>query len=366
MVVVGPAGSSAVRAHAMRARRMCFIAESHANFGEVQIFRRSVQGGSGRNMSLGALSAAMIMQSFSIETTPKLSSRIEKHSAFMPPGTPVYVAAIPGTAFEDAAELCTRLSSEGLLPVPHLAARAMRDRQELDAWLENMRSSGVQRVLLLAGDTGTPAGDFSSSLDVLRTGRLQAYGISQVDIVAHPEGSPHIKDALAEVFKKVNWAQEHNVSMQIVTQVCFDIGAISALCRKLRAGGAQNRIRVGLPGLASAETLLRYAKMCGVGPSLNLLKANASFVLGPAGFGGIGGNNPAPLLQRLSDAVAADPQGHGDVSAHFFSFGSLQRTAIWAAEQSLANAEAHTLDAGAPMSGGGRGGRGHDETSGRG
>ena len=50
--------------------------------------------------SLATASGAMVMGSFSIETTPKLSSRIEKHSAVLPPGTPVYVAAIPGTPVE--------------------------------------------------------------------------------------------------------------------------------------------------------------------------------------------------------------------------------------------------------------------------
>ena len=43
-----------------------------------------------------AAAAAAMMREFSIETTPGLSTRIEDHRALLPPGTPVYVAAIPG------------------------------------------------------------------------------------------------------------------------------------------------------------------------------------------------------------------------------------------------------------------------------
>ena len=78
--------------------------------------------------------------------------------------------------------------------MPHLAARALLDTQELEMWLETMRSSGVNHVLLLAGDNDEPAGIFSSSLDVLLTGLLQKHGIQQVDVVAHPEGSSRMRD----------------------------------------------------------------------------------------------------------------------------------------------------------------------------
>jgi hypothetical protein len=39
--------------------------------------------------------------------------------------------------------------------------------------------AGVRHVLLLAGDNETPAGIYASSLDVLSSGLLQHYGITQ-------------------------------------------------------------------------------------------------------------------------------------------------------------------------------------------
>ena len=44
-------------------------------------------------------------------------------------------------------------------------------------------------------------------------------------------------------------------------------------------------------------------------------------------------NDPGPLLHRFAEQVAQDPAGHGQVAIHMFSFGNLQQTAMWAAQQ---------------------------------
>jgi len=312
----------------------CLVSLSHRTTSRGLSFAGAhrLRGGAGRSLTEAyhahPAASSALMATFSIETTPKLSSRIETHCAILPPGTPVYVAAIPGTPLKDTAALCKRLGSEGFDPVPHLAARALLDTQELETWLETMRSSGVNHVLLLAGDNDEPAGIFSSSLDVLLTGLLQKHGIQQVDVVAHPEGSSRMRDPVAEVLRKVSWAQEHDIRMDIVTQVCFDVNAVSTLCRQLRKVGVINCIRVGLPGLATPATLLKYAAMCGVGPSISILKNNPALVLGLTR-----NNDPGPLLEELTAVVTADAAAHGQVGVHFFSFGSLERTALWATQR---------------------------------
>jgi hypothetical protein len=63
-----------------------------------------------RSMSMGASSAAAaMMRDFSIETTPTLAARIEDHRALLPPGTTVYVAAIPGKCAHACMEVCACL-----------------------------------------------------------------------------------------------------------------------------------------------------------------------------------------------------------------------------------------------------------------
>jgi len=73
--------------------------------------------------------SSALMATFSIETTPKLSSRIETHCAILPPGTPVYVAAIPGTALKVYGPL-----------FPRVCRRVSRISAPLCAWFASPSS----------------------------------------------------------------------------------------------------------------------------------------------------------------------------------------------------------------------------------
>lgn len=82
-------------------RGLCFAAGNRPDYAAARAVRMRplrVRGGGSRGVGLGAPDSAAPTTTFSIETTPKLSSGIETHRAFLPPGTPVYVAAIPGTS----------------------------------------------------------------------------------------------------------------------------------------------------------------------------------------------------------------------------------------------------------------------------
>jgi len=39
------------------------------------------------------------------------------------------------------------------------------------------------------------------------------------------------------------------------------------------------------------------------------------------------------VLEKLTSVVTADAAAHGQVGVHFFSFGSLERTALWATQR---------------------------------
>jgi len=182
---------------------------------------------------------------------------------------------IPGTPHEEILLLCGRLKKEGLCPVPHIAARTL-NRQSLEELLSGFRDLGVCNALLLAGDTPVPAGEFSSAMDVLRWGQIKNYGFRQIDVVAHPEGSSWMKDPVHFLMQKLDWAKTEGVEMDIVTQVCFDMSKTVTLVQQLRSLGIQNTVRVGLPGPTKLDTLIKYAEVCGVGPSIQYLKEHAS------------------------------------------------------------------------------------------
>jgi len=215
-----------------------------------------------------------------------------------------------------------------MAPVPHLTARGIKGAAELDQILSQFSSVGVERVLLISGDYPTPVGDFTSAIDVCKSGMFTKNGIKQVDIAGHPEGSAKIANTTAALVEKTEWAKEAGVKMDIMTQVCFDAGVVSDWCKSLRAAGITNRVNVGVAGPAKLSTLIKFAGMIGVGPSASMLMSQPGLVAQVASM-----NDPATFVSALSSNIQASPDTHGDVGVHMYSFGGFERTAEWASEK---------------------------------
>src|SRR3546814_17874130 len=94
--------------------------------------------------------------------------------------------------------------------------------------------------------------------------------ISRIGFAGHPEGSPDIApaDLATALLWKNRFAAEHGIDMYIETQFCFDAAAIVAWDRNIRALGNRLPIHLGVPGLATLKTLLKFAQASGVGPSI--------------------------------------------------------------------------------------------------
>ncbi len=84
-----------------------------------------------------------------------------------------------------------------------------------------------------------------------------------------------IADAVAW---KNAYAGRTDARMHLVTQFAFEAAPIIAWDKALRAAGNNLPIRVGIPGIAKLQTLLKYAVFCGVGNSINFLKKQAGNV----------------------------------------------------------------------------------------
>lgn len=83
----------------------------------------------------------------------------------------------------DTVAVAERLHNEGMNPVPHLAARSLRDTDQLDTLLAAYTSRcGVNEVLVIGGGVDHPVGAFSDSMQVLETGLIQRYGIQNVGL----------------------------------------------------------------------------------------------------------------------------------------------------------------------------------------
>src|SRR5262249_3055937 len=126
--------------------------------------------------------------------------------------------------------------------------------------------AGIVQVLIVAGDTAEPAGQFHSTLQILESGLLEKHQIRSIGVAGHPEGHPQVSSSvLRDALNRKNaYAAKTGVNMYIVTQFTFSAEPVIAWERSHREDIGDLPVTVGLPGLATAGTLLKYAVECGV------------------------------------------------------------------------------------------------------
>lgn len=242
------------------------------------------------------------------------------------PGTAIYIAHTPNSTVGDVAEAACEVESDGFRAVPHLVARRIPDERTLVEALARLRAGGIDRALLVAGDLRPPAGKFESTLDLLATGALAAHGITTLGVAGHPEGHQRVEDTVLwqSLQEKQRYAERTGATLYIVTQFSFDADAVTGWVRRLDGEGIRLPVHVGIMGPATLTTLIRYAKVCGVGASLQSLLTNA---------------NTLKLMRNLKSsaeemllAMAAAREGvlaSRIVQPHFFAFGGVAQTARW-------------------------------------
>ena len=131
-----------------------------------------------------------------IEETPRGAEKIANFNDILRTGTTVYVTFLPNSDFADTIKTVKKLKQEGFSPVPHFAARSIPSAKFLEQNLQLLQDeTGVEEGLLIGGWVDNQVGDFSCSMEVLKTGLFGKYGIKKMGVAGHPEGSPDIPDA---------------------------------------------------------------------------------------------------------------------------------------------------------------------------
>jgi methylenetetrahydrofolate reductase (NADPH) len=276
-------------------------------------------------VSSNRLSALLPSASVEISSHGHQLAQLREHFA---PGTEVTITFLPGDNCCANVETAAALRRAGFVPVPHIAARELPSREVLNDFVARLRSEAdVRRVLLIAGDVAAAKGPFKSSRDVAATGVLQAHGISRVSIAGHPEGHPFLDPAATfrGLAARRDWARETGVSVDIVTQFCFEAAPILDLLGELRAHDIHLPVIIGLAGPATPATLTKFALRCGIGNSMRALRGQ----IGRYG--------------RLLVDTGPDQVMHGLESAprettaaiagfHLFPFGGLRKARNWLRE----------------------------------
>ena len=292
----------------------------------------SIAAGSQHDAVAGAAAAriaravADLVTCGSIDLTAKAAGQAHLIAALLPSGTKVYVNHLRRQTLADTAAACASLHEAGLEPVPHLAARRVVSRGELEAFLVDIVGrAGVQKVLLVGGDERQAQGPYADSTHLLRDGILAACGIREVGFAGYPEGHPDIAQRVLEdaTSERIEIAGSQELGVHIVTQFSLAPTRVVEYCAALsrRVTGVPNY--AGVAGPTDPLALLKYAQLCGVSSSLRALRAQGINAAGLV-------THPDPGEQLAAIAHYCDAHDWCNVvGAHVYSFGGVKRTAAW-------------------------------------
>lgn len=218
------------------------------------------------------------LNDFSVEVTPKTFFKNREIIQNLKKNKRVFIAQIEGFKKSDMLQTARLIFEDGNIPVPHIPARQIKDKNELEDLINIYRSeAGVKEVLLIAGSNKTPYGNFDSTLQLIETGLFNS-GFESVYFAGHPEGNKDIEvsevgiDAslrLKNEFSKITEAK-----VILVTQFCFDADKIISWSKSLLDQGIDLPIHIGVAGPSKLTSLMKYSLECGVGPSLQILESN--------------------------------------------------------------------------------------------
>jgi len=262
----------------------------------------------------------------SVEVTPRDPAIVETLTREFDPGSDVHVTFLPDDVLVRVEETCATVRRAGFNPIPHLTARNFASRDVFADHLARLSGEAqVTRALVISGDVDKPRGEFSSSIELMRTGLLQKHGIESILIAGHPEGHPVVpqqamEDALAE---KIAFAAREGLRAEIVTQFVFEAEPVLDWLQRLRSIGIKAPVRIGVAGPASTASLIKFALRCGIGNSMRALRKQGS-AIGKL----MGDTKPDELLRDISRG--AQERNLGPLAGiHLYMFGGAAKTGRW-------------------------------------
>ena len=257
---------------------------------------------------------------WSMEILPQNISEVSLIPEFV---NEVYITMIPGANCRDTIEAANVIQAAGKQAIPHIAARSFSGPEVLEICLSGLQDAGIKRVLLIGGGLTEPTGEYASVMDLLKTGLFAKYGINSFDFAGHPEGNPDDPKSEYHMLEKLQWTKEREFSSRIVTQWSLDAKKTNNWISDLREKGVSNPIHIGVPGPSTVKSLIRFAKVCGVKASTQVLRKQ-------------GLNISKLMFVNKPDKIISELSGYDQL--HLYPFGGIAKSAAWLIEcQSINN-----------------------------
>jgi methylenetetrahydrofolate reductase (NADPH) len=263
------------------------------------------------------------MRAASMEITTSEERHVPALRAFLPAESSIYISQVPTATLAQVLKTALAVQAAGFQATPHLVARRINYPETLRTALAELVAHGVEQVLLVAGDTEHPAGEYESTLDVLASGLIEKSGIKRIGIAGYPEGQRGIGHGMLGHALKIKqaFADRTGLPVFIVTQFGFNGNALRDWEPELARIDVRLPIRAGIAGPTPLSKLIKYAMRCGIGASLRTVMRNLSAVSGIAELA----TTPEQHVMRLMQL----PGSTRVIAPHFFSFGGALETAEW-------------------------------------
>jgi methylenetetrahydrofolate reductase (NADPH) len=243
-----------------------------------------------------------------------------ERAALLPEGAKVAVTCSPTRGIESTLLLGEELLERGFRIVPHIAARLVADRAHLDEIVRRLGDLGVREIFVIGGDAKKPVGPFSNAVELLSTMTDSGHDFERLGVGWYPEGHPNIDD---ETLRQT-LLDKGPFATYVVSQMCFDPGAILNWVADIRQRGIGLPVYIGLPGVVERKKLLQISLKIGVGDSARFLTKYTNVLrrfLKPGGY------SPDELVNNLAPYV--EDRDYNIAGFHIYTFNQVESTEEW-------------------------------------
>lgn len=253
-----------------------------------------------------------------VEVIPLRS--VEETYRVIPRDTTVTITCSPKFGLDRTLAHVELAVASGLSAVPHLAARQVRDHEELADIVGRLGGLGVTQVFVIGGDAEAGAGVFDTAEDLLVGLESIQHPFTRIGVACYPEGHPNIsdRDLLDALLRK----QRH--AHYMVSQLCFDVDVLIAWLADVRSKGVELPLRIGLAAPLNSRKLIELSMKIGVGSSVRFISkqhgAVRNLLLGTS-------YRPERMLGQMAERFNSPELGIDGL--HVFSFNQVEATVAW-------------------------------------
>jgi methylenetetrahydrofolate reductase (NADPH) len=274
-----------------------------------------------RNKTKAADTTARLLENARYEVLPTATIE-DKLLEHVPVERTITVTASPSKGLEPTLDLTERLIGHGYVAIPHLAARMVRDKDELSEICDRLTGKGITRIFVPGGDADPP-GAYPDALSMLEDLAALGHPFAHVGITGYPESHPTIADDLTI---QSMW-DKRRYATHVVSNLTFDPGVLTEWVRRMRKRGITIPLLLGIPGPVDRAKLLSMAGKIGVGESTRFLakhKGTFARLAAPGGFTG------EKFLRKCAAELGAPEFGLEGL--HVFTFNQVAETEKWRTE----------------------------------